>query len=554
MENAMEDSMKDGMKGVEDSREDSMENAMEDSMKDGMKGVADSREDSMENAMEDSMKDGMKGIEDDVKDGMKDGEDGEDGVEDGMDDMAPYNVDWLGQYHGESRLALRPRHVDDVRAILARCHERGLAVTPQGGNTGLVGGGVPVFDEIVVSMARMNGILAFDEVSGVVTVEAGCVLQDLDDFLAARGHMVPLDLGSKGTCQIGGNVATNAGGLRYLRYGSLHGSVLGLEAVLPDGRVFDSLSTLRKDNTGYDLKQLFIGSEGTLGIITKVALSVPRRPTSARTMFLGLRDFDAVRTTYARAREQLAEVLSAFEVADAQSMDMLFEERGDHHREPLDRRYPFHLVIEVSGSHAAHDAEKMDAFLEALMGDGLVEDGVVAQDAEQSAALWALRENITVALNQAGYVYKYDFSLPLNSFYELVEETRARIEARFGGGDAGGESEIPLRVVGYGHVGDSNLHLNVCTPGRKRPTPEVTEVIEPFVYDFVREKRGSISAEHGLGQMKPAKIFHSKSEDSVGLMRQVKALFDPRGICNPYKMLPAAEGEEEGGGGGGGGR
>ena len=291
---------------------------------------------------------------------------------------------------------------------------------------------MPIFDEIVVSTSRMNRILDFDEVSGVLVCESGCVLQDLDDYLAERGHMVPLDLGSKGTCQIGGNVATNAGGLRYLRYGSLHGSVLGLEAVLPDGRVFDSLSTLRKDNTGYDMKQLFIGSEGTLGIITKVALSGPRRPTSARTMFLGLRDFDAVRSTYARAREQLAEVLSAFEVADAQSLDMLFEELGEHHKEPLDQRYPFHLVLEVSGSNAAHDAEKMDAFLEALMSDGIIEDGVVAQDDEQSSKLWGLRENITVALNQAGYVYKYDFSLPLDSFYELVEETRARIEARFG--------------------------------------------------------------------------------------------------------------------------
>ena len=224
------------------------------------------------------------------------------GLVHGDDSVAPYNVDWLGQYHGRSRLALRPRDTEDVSAILAHCNDRRLAVTPQGGNTGLVGGGVPIFDEIVVSTSRMNRILDFDEVSGVLVCESGCVLQDLDDYLAERGHMVPLDLGSKGTCQIGGNVATNAGGLRYLRYGSLHGSVLGLEAVLPDGRVFDSLSTLRKDNTGYDMKQLFIGSEGTLGIITKVALSVPRRPTSARTMFLGLRDFDAVPARIAGAR------------------------------------------------------------------------------------------------------------------------------------------------------------------------------------------------------------------------------------------------------------
>ena len=453
------------------------------------------------------------------------------------DALSPYNVDWLNQYHGKSTLALRPRSTRDVSTILEHCNSRRLAVTPQGGNTGLVGGGVPIFDEIVVSTSRMNKILDFDEVSGILVCEAGCVLQDLDNFLAERGHMVPLDLGSKGSCQIGGNVATNAGGLRYLRYGSLHGSVLGLEAVLPDGRVLDTLSTLRKDNTGYDLKQLLIGSEGTLGMITKVALSVPRRPTSSRTMFLGLNDFESVCTTYARAREQLAEVLSAFEVADAQSLDMLFEELP-HHREPLDSRYPFHLVIEVSGSNETHDAEKMEAFLAALMSDGIVQDGVVAQDAAQSADIWSLRENITVALNKAGYVYKYDFSLPLHSFYKLVEETRDRIEDRFGDGSEESRSKVPLRVVGYGHVGDSNLHLNVCTPGQKKPTREVLDVIEPFVYDYVRDQKGSISAEHGLGQMKPAKIFHSKSEASVAMMRQLKHMFDPNGICNPYKMLP----------------
>ena len=443
------------------------------------------------------------------------------------DALTNYNNDWLNQYHGSSKLALRPGNTEDIAIILRHCNERKIAVTPQGGNTGLVGGSVPVFDEVVVSLSRMNKVLDFDEVSGIVVCEAGCVLQDLDNWLKERGHMVPLDLGAKGSCHIGGNVATNAGGLRYLRYGSLHGSVLGMEAVLPNGNILDALSKLRKDNTGYDLKQLFIGSEGTLGAITKLAISVPRRPLSVNTMFLALKDFDSVRKTYSKAREQLAEVLSACEFADRESLDILFTELSDIHREPFQEKYPFHMLLEVSGSDSDHDREKMDRFLEYCMEEGMIEDGVVAQDSQQSAALWGLREDITLALAQAGHIYKYDFSLPLEHFYEIVEETRLRLK----------QVDIDTVTVGYGHVGDSNVHLNICTPGLRGGTPEVMKIIEPFVYDFVREKNGSISAEHGLGQMKPDKIFHTKSQTSVDVMTDIKSVFDPNGIMNPYKHL-----------------
>jgi FAD/FMN-containing dehydrogenase len=441
--------------------------------------------------------------------------------------LEQYNRDWLNQYSGTSSLVLRPGCTEDVATILKYCDERKLAVTPQGGNTGLVGGSVPVFDEVIVSLSRMNRVLEFDEISGIVVCEAGCVLQDLDNWLADRGHMVPLDLGAKGSCQIGGNVATNAGGLRYLRYGSLHGNVLGMEIVLPNGSILDSMSMLRKDNTGYDVKQLYIGSEGTLGAITKLAISVPRRPSSINTMFLALKNFNDVRRTYSRARNCLAEVLSAVEFADRESLDILFSEFPGVHREPFQESYPFHMLIEVSGSDSNHDREKMDSFLEHCLLEGLIEDGIVAQDVQQSAALWGLRENITVALAQAGHVYKYDFSLPLEHFYEIVEEMRKRLN------DTGTDTI----TVGYGHVGDSNVHLNICTPGIRNVTPEVMDIIEPFVYDYVRDHHGSISAEHGLGQMKPDKIFHTKSETSVDIMKQIKTIFDPNGIMNPYKHI-----------------
>ena len=443
------------------------------------------------------------------------------------DALSTYNKDWLNQYTGASALALRPSTTEDVATILKYCNGRKLAVTPQGGNTGLVGGSVPLFDEVIVSFSRMNQVLEFDPVSGIVVCEPGCVLQDLDNWLAERGHMVPLDLGAKGSCQIGGNVATNAGGLRYLRYGSLHGSVLGMEAVLPNGEVLDAMSMLRKDNTGYDVKQLFIGSEGTLGAITKLAISVPRRPLSVNTMFLALKDFDAVRTTYSKAREQLAEVLSAVEFADRESLDVLFAEFPGVHREPFQEKFPFHMLIEVSGSDANHDREKMDSFLEFCMVEGLIEDGIVAQDSQQSTALWGLREDITVALAQAGHVYKYDFSLPLEHFYQIVQVMRERLK----------DVAVDTHTVGYGHVGDSNVHLNICTPGTRGVTAEVMDVIEPFVYDFVRDHGGSISAEHGLGQMKPDKIFHTKSHTSVDVMKQIKQVFDPNSIMNPYKHV-----------------
>jgi D-2-hydroxyglutarate dehydrogenase len=307
----------------------------------------------------------------------------------------------------------------------------------------------------------------------------------------------------------------------------LHGNVLGMEIVLPNGSILDSMSMLRKDNTGYDVKQLYIGSEGTLGAITKLSISVPRRPSSINTMFLALKNFNDVRRTYSRARNCLAEVLSAVEFADRESLDILFSEFPGVHREPFQESYPFHMLIEVSGSDSNHDREKMDSFLEHCLLEGLIEDGIVAQDVQQSAALWGLRENITVALAQAGHVYKYDFSLPLEHFYEIVEEMRKRLN------DTGTDTI----TVGYGHVGDSNVHLNICTPGIRNVTPEVMDIIEPFVYDYVRDHHGSISAEHGLGQMKPDKIFHTKSETSVDIMKQIKTIFDPNGIMNPYKHI-----------------
>lgn len=272
-----------------------------------------------------------------------------------QDDLAPFNTDWTNKYRGQSRLVVKPRTTEDVSKILKRCNDRKLAVVPQGGNTGLVGGSVPVFDEIVISMSSMNKIRFFDAVSGILTCDAGVILEAADGYLRDRGYIFPLDLGAKGSCHVGGNVACNAGGLRLLRYGSLHGTVLGVEAVLPDGTILDDLSLLRKNNTGYDLKQLFIGSEGTIGIITAISVVCPQKPKAQNVALFGVESFDKVKETFVRTKKALSEILSAFELMDRNSQRIVGQVTQKKH--PLESESPFYVLIETSGSNAEHDSE-----------------------------------------------------------------------------------------------------------------------------------------------------------------------------------------------------
>nr|XP_028687199.1 D-2-hydroxyglutarate dehydrogenase, mitochondrial isoform X2 [Macaca mulatta] len=352
------------------------------------------------------------------------------------------NVDWIRTLRGSSKVLLRPRTSEEVSHILRHCHERNLAVNPQGGNTGMVGGSVPVFDEIILSTARMNKVLSFHSVSGILVCQAGCVLEELSHYVEERDFIMPLDLGAKGSCHIGGNVATNAGGLRFLRYGSLHGTVLGLEVVLADGTILDCLTSLRKDNTGYDLKQLFIGSEGTLGVITAVSILCPPKPRAVNVAFLGCPGFAEVLQTFSTCKGMLGEILSAFEFMDAVCMQLVG--RYLHLASPV-QESPFYVLIETSGSNAGHDAEKLGSFLEHALGSGLVTDGTMATDQTKVKMLWALRERIAEALSRDGYVYKYDLSLPVERLYDIVTDVRARLGPH------------AKHVVGYGHLGNLAL-------------------------------------------------------------------------------------------------
>lgn len=426
----------------------------------------------------------------------------------------------MRKYKGHAKLVLKPGSTEEVSKVLRYCNDNMLAVVPQGGNSGLVGGSVPVYDEIVINLARMKNIRSFDEVSGTLVVDAGLILEVADNFLAEKDHIFPLDLGAKGSCQIGGNVATNAGGLRLLRYGSLHGNVLGIEAVLPDGTIMDDLCELRKNNTGYDIKQLFIGGEGTIGIITGVSILCPQRPRAVNVAFLGLESFEKVQLAYREAKGQLSEILSAFELMDGHSQDLVHT--VTQKKRPLQGQYPFYCLIETSGSNFDHDEQKVDDFLMHVLDEGIVSDGVKAEDESKKQALWSWREGIPECLGHWGGVYKYDVSIPLHELYSLVEDTRERLTAA---GLVGDTDEYPVvGVVGYGHMGDSNLHLNVAT---RRFDKEVEKKLEPYVYEWISKRNGSISAEHGLGLAKKAFIGYSRSDTMIGLMRNIKSLYDP---------------------------
>ncbi|KAG0306185.1 hypothetical protein BGZ98_002843 [Dissophora globulifera] len=456
---------------------------------------------------------------------------GPSGVSQDEEDLEVFNIDWMQKYRGQSKLVLKPSTTEQVSKILKYCNDNKLAVVPQGGNTGLVGGGVPVFDEIIISTANMSSVRSFDPVSGALVCDAGCILEVLDNYLAEQGYIMPLDLGAKGSCHIGGNVATNAGGLRLLRYGSLHGTVLGLEVVMPDGTVLDNLSTLRKDNTGYDLKQLFIGSEGTLGIITGVSILAPKRSKAVNVALLGVSSFDQVQAAFKRSKDELSEILSAFEFFDRASIDLVKQHLVAGKNDPLESPHPFYVLIETSGSNKDHDDEKLNSYLEGLLTDDIVQDGVVAQDTTQFKNLWAIREGIPEACSKTGSVYKYDLSIPVPVFYQMVEDMRARLEKE----GVLGEDKNVRSVVGFGHIGDGNLHLNIAA---KSYSDEVANIIEPYVFEWTAKHAGSISSEHGLGLFKAPHVHYSKSPSMLALMRRIKDMLDPNGIMNPYKYLP----------------
>ena len=446
-------------------------------------------------------------------------------------DMAPFLSDWRGRYYGRARAVVRPRDTAEVAAVVAACAQAGVAMVPQGGNTGLCGGATPLVDgaAVVISLARMNRIRALDADNDTLTVEAGCTLAAVQEAAQAAGRLFPLSLASEGSCLIGGNLSTNAGGVQVLRYGNTRELVLGLEVVLPDGRVWDGLRGLRKDNTGYDLKQLFIGAEGTLGIVTAAVLKLFPAIRSRATAWVAVPDPRAAVRLLGMLRAVCGERVSAFEIVGRTALGLVLQHIPGA-RDPLAGAPAWSVLVELSDPDV--DAP-LDAQLQAVLGEacaqGLAADAAVAASAAQAQALWALREDISEAQRIEGVSIKHDVSVPVSRIPEFLERAGAALAARW----------PDVRVVAFGHIGDGNLHYNLSKPAADDNAAFIarTAEVNRIVHDLVCELGGSISAEHGLGQLKREEVLRYKPALEMELMRRVKQAFDPAGLMNPGKVL-----------------
>ena len=456
---------------------------------------------------------------------------GTDGLLSDPADSAPFLVDHLGRCRGSAVAVVQPRSVDQVSQLLALCESERIGVVPHGGNTSYCGGAIP--DEsgrqLVLSLRRLNRIRSIDTDNSCLTAEAGCILAQVQQAAETAGYFFPLSIGSQGTCQIGGNLSTNAGGVNVLRYGMMREQVLGLEVVLPGGRVLEGLTALRKDNTGYDIKSLFLGAEGTLGVITAATLKLYPQPRARATALVALPDVRSAVALLAELRQVSGDRISSFELISRNAMELVTRHIPGV-SDPLGGTYPWYVLCELSSSRAA---EPLDAVLEEGLGAaltrGTVVDAALTHSERERAALWKMRESIPEAQRHEGASLKHDISLPISILPAFVERAASWVE-----------TEVPDgRLVAYGHVGDGNLHFNISQrPGADRDGFLArTESVRRAVHDLVRECHGSFSAEHGVGRTKVGELERYASPVELALMRAVKGAVDPHGIMNPGKVL-----------------
>lgn len=446
----------------------------------------------------------------------------------------PFLVDWRGRYKGAARAVVRPGTTQEVADVVKCCVAHDVPVVTVGGNTGLCGGATP--DEsgtaVVLATSRLTQVRNIDTDNDTMTVEAGCVLQNLQELAQKAGRLFPLSLAAEGSCTIGGNLATNAGGTQVLRYGNTRELALGLEVVTAEGDVWDGLRGLRKDNTGYDLRDLFIGSEGTLGIITAVTLKLYPLPVAQTTAMLALDSLEDAVTFLSKARAGFGASLTGFEVMAGpvlQAVVRLF----DQQRIPFDgpsAESPWFALLELSDSESAEHAQaRFEEVLGEAIEQGLVQDAAIAQNVTQSKAFWHLRESIPLAEAELGKSIKHDVSIPISRIDEFVQVTNAAIQAQFPG----------VKNIVFGHLGDGNLHYNVAPA--EGQTQEALLALQSEVYQLVHDSvadfTGSISAEHGIGQLKRDELPRYKSEIELALMRRIKQALDPKGLLNPGKVL-----------------
>jgi len=455
---------------------------------------------------------------------------GTDNVITSATDMAPHLTDWRGRYHGAACCVVRPATSDEVAAIVRVCAKAGVAMVPQGGNTSHCGASIPDIsgEAVLISLSRLNRIRVVDPANNTITVEAGCVLQTVQDAALEAGRLFPLSLAAEGSCQIGGNLSTNAGGVQVLRYGNTRELTLGLEVVLPSGEVWNGLRGLRKDNTGYDLKHLFIGAEGTLGIITAAVLKLFPVPQATATAWLAIESPQAAVRLLSELQSAFSATLTACELVSNVSLGLVLKNIPGA-QAPLSES-PWYLLVELSGSgEEGALGAALENFLGKALESGAISDGVLAQSSEQAKRLWALRENISEAQKIEGFSIKHDISVPISRIGEFVERADAALKQAFPG----------IRIVTFGHVGDGNLHYNQSKPeaGENAAFIASQSRVNEIVHDIVHQLGGSISAEHGIGQLKRDELLRYKSPLEMELMRSIKRTLDPQGLMNPGKVL-----------------
>ena len=446
-------------------------------------------------------------------------------------DRSTYEIDWRKRYHGRALAVVRPATTPEVAAVVGLCARHRVPIVTQGGNTGLVGASVPDASgtQVLLSLTRMNRVRAIDAANLTMTVDAGCVLQAVQEAAAAQGLLFPLSLAAEGSCTIGGNLATNAGGTQVLRYGNARELCLGLEVVSAAGEVWNGLSGLRKDNTGYDLRHLFIGSEGTLGVITGATLKLYPQPAAASTALAAVGSLADAVALLQLAQARLGAALTGFEVMGRYALGLVRQ-----HFPQLAQPLPPHawtVLLEQSDSEsAAHAQALFEALLEAALDRGLIQDAAVASSLEQSKAMWHLRESIPMAQSIEGPNIKHDIALPISVIEAFVASTDAALLRTFPG----------VRLVNFGHLGDGNLHYNVQPPPEADAGAYLREfepAVNTLVYDAVTHFGGSISAEHGIGALKRDELVLRKSPVALSLMRAIKHALDPAGLMNPGRML-----------------
>ena len=446
-------------------------------------------------------------------------------------DLAAYEIDWRKRLHGRAGAVVRPATTEEVAAVVRVCAAHGTPIVAQGGNTGLVGGSVPdeSGQQVLLSMTRMNRVREIDSANLTMTVDAGCVLQAIQEAAAAQGLLFPLSLAAEGSCTVGGNLATNAGGTQVLRYGNARELCLGLEVVTAAGDIWPGLGGLRKDNTGYDLRDLFIGSEGTLGVITGATLKLYPQPAAVTTALASASSLGPVVELLQLAQAMLGPALTGFEPMNEFALGLV-RKHFPALRQPLPPA-PWTVLLEQSDAEGPEHAEaRFQALLEAAAERGLIADAAVAASLDQSKAMWHLRESITLAQVMEGANIKHDISLPVSRIPEFVDTTDAALAEAFPG----------IRLVNFGHLGDGNLHYNVQGPEGDSAAAFIEACessVNDLVYDAVMAHGGSFSAEHGIGTLKREALATRKSPVALGLMRAIKKALDPANLMNPGRVL-----------------